>query len=80
MNEYRRNANQLLDKLKDGEELSRIDINRALEATGDIAPKRSPGMDQEIPQESDGGGESRGISMVAENLVRLSKKTWQIRY
>lgn len=76
MNEYRKLGNQLLDKLKDGEQFSRLDIDRALRDTGDIAPMRSKGMDQALPQESDGGGESRSISMVAENLVRLSEKAW----
>ena len=79
MNEHRKLANQLLDKLKDGQEFSQFDVDWALRVTGDYAPIRSEGMDQEIPQESDGGGESRGISMVAENLVRLSEKTWTKR-
>lgn len=78
MNE-RATANRLLDQLKDGGQFSRVDIDRALTATGDIETDRCAGMDQEIPQESDGGGESRGISMVAENLVRLSEAAWESR-
>ena len=77
--EYKQVANQLLDKLKDGQEFSLADTNWSLRATGDIAPIRSPRMDQAISQENDGGGQSRGISMVAENLIRLSEKAWTKR-
>ena len=72
----RATANQLLDKLKDGEKFSRLDVNRALRDAGDLAPDGCEGMDQAVSQESDGGWESRSIRVVAENLVRLSEKAW----
>ena len=79
MNEYRNLANQLLDRAKDGEEFSRLDIDRALRDAGDLAPVRSQGMDQALPQEGQGRGESRSIRLVAENLLNLSQKTWASR-
>jgi len=72
-------ANSILSRLKDGEKFSRSTIDQALRDTGDLAPIGSAGLAAEIPQESDGGGESRGIRMVAENLIRLSEKAWSKR-
>lgn len=72
-------ANSILGRLKDGEEFSRSTIDQALRDTGDLAPIGSSGLAAEIPQESDGGGQSRGMGMVAENLIRLSEKAWSKR-
>ena len=77
--EHKQIANSILARLKDGEEFSQSAIDNALRDTGDLAPIGSQGMDQEIQEESDGGGESRSIRMVAENLVRLSEKAWTSR-
>ena len=66
MNENRKLANQLLDRLKDGEKFSRLDVNRALRDAGDLAPDGGKGMDQAVSEEGDGGWESRSLSMVAE--------------
>ena len=77
--EHRQIANSILSRLKDGEQFSQSAIDQALRDTGDIAPIGSTGLDQAIQEESYGGGESRSIGMVAENLVRLSKKTWTTR-
>ena len=77
--EHRQAANSILARHKDGEQFSQSAIDQALRDTGDLAPIGSTGMDQAIQEESDGGGENRSMVMVAENLVRLSKKTWTTR-
>ena len=78
-NEHRQIANSILAKLKDGEQFSQSAIDQALRNSGDIAPIGSTRLDQAVQEESDGGGENRSMVMVAENLVRLSKKTWTTR-
>ena len=77
--EHKQIANSILARLKDGEQFSQSAINQALRDTGDLAPIGSAGVDQALQEESQGGGESRSMVMVAENLVRLSKKTWTTR-
>lgn len=77
--EHRQIANSILARLKDGEQFSQSAIDQALRDTGDIAPIGSTRLDQALQEESYGGGESRSMVMVAENLVRLSKKTWTTR-
>jgi len=74
--EHRKIANSILARLKDGEQFSQSAIDQALRDTGDLAPIGSAGVDQAVQEESDGGGESRGMGMVAANLIRLSEKTW----
>jgi len=74
--EHRQIANSILSRLKDGEQFSQSVIRRSLEITGDIATDRSAGVDQTVQEESQGGGESRSMGMVAANLIRLSEKTW----
>ena len=74
--EHRKIANSILARLKDGEEFSPATVRRSLELTGDIAPIGSAGVDQAVQEESQGGGQSRSMGMVAENLVRLSEKAW----
>ena len=74
--EHRQIANSILNRLKDGEEFSRSTIDQALRDTGDLAPIGSTGLDQAVQEESQGGGQSRGIGMVASNLIRLSEKAW----
>jgi len=78
-NENRQVANSILARLKDGEEFSQSVVRTALTDTGDIAPDGRTGLGQEIPQNSDGGGEIESMGMVAENLIRLSKKAWTSR-
>ena len=77
--EHRQIANSILSRLKDGEEFSQSVITTALRDAGDIAPNRSEGLDQEIQEEGEGGRSVRSIRMVAENLIRLSEKTWSNR-
>jgi len=78
-NEHRQIANSILARLKDGEQFSQSTIDQALRDTGDLAPIGSKVLDQAVQEENDGGGENRSMVMVAENLVRLSKKTWTTR-
>ena len=77
--EHRHIANSILDRHKDGEEFSPATIRRSLEITGDITPDGGEVLDQTIQEDSQGGGSVRSISMVAENLVRLSEKAWTTR-
>ena len=77
--EHRQIANSILARLKDGEEFSQSVIRTALIDAGDLAPDRGQGLDQALQEEDSGGGESRGISLVAENLIRLSEKAWTSR-
>jgi len=78
-NEHRQIANSILARHKDGEQFSQSAIDQALRDTGDIAPDGGEVLDQAVQKESNGGGQSRGMGMVAENLIRLSKKTWTTR-
>jgi hypothetical protein len=74
--EHRQVANSILDKLKDGEQFSQSVIRTALRDVGDLAPDRGERLDQAVQEEDQGGGRNRSMGMVAENLIRLSKKTW----
>ena len=74
--EHRQIANSILSRLKDGEEFSQSVIRTALIDAGDLAPDRGKGLDQAVQEENQGGGESRGISVVATNLIRLSETAW----
>jgi len=65
-------AHKLLDRVKDGQTISRTAIDYALFLTGD-APERSQGMDFEIPAENQGTGQGQGISMVADHDCRHCK-------
>jgi len=78
-NEHRQVANSILARHKDGEQFSQSAINQALRDTGDLAPIGSKVLDQAVQEENDGGGENRSMVMVADNLVRLNKKTWTTR-
>ena len=69
-------ANSILSRLKDGEEFSQSVIRTALKDAGDLAPDRGQGLDQAVQEEDSGSGQSRGIGMVASNLIRLSEKAW----
>ena len=65
-------AHKLLDKVKDGQTISRAAIDYALFLTGD-APERGQRMDFKIPAENQGTGQSQGISMVADHDCRHCK-------
>ena len=62
-------AHKLLDRVKDGQTISRAAIEYALFLTGD-APERGQGMDFEIPAENQGTGQSQGIGLVADHDCR----------
>ena len=76
MNHERLVANSILARLKDGEEFSQSVIRTALIDAGDLAPDRGQGLDQALQKEDLGGRESRSLSVVASNLIRLSEKAW----
>jgi hypothetical protein len=80
MNHERLVANSILSRLKDGEQFSRSTVDQALRDTGDLAPVGSEVLDNEIPQNSDGGGEVGSLRLVAENLIRLGEKAWEEKY
>ena len=62
-------AHKLLDRVKDGQTISRTAIDYALFLTGD-APERGQRMDFEIPAENQGTGQGQGIGMVADHDCR----------
>ena len=74
--EHRQVANSILSRLKDGEEFSQSVIRTALIDAGDLAPDRGEGLDQAVQEEDSGGRQSQSMGMVAENLIRFSKKAW----
>ncbi len=74
--EHKQIANSILSRLKDGEQFSQSVIRTALQDAGDLAPDRGQGLDQALQEEDQGGGQSRSLSVVAANLVRLSEKAW----
>ena len=80
-------AKAILDRVRDGVAYPRHTIDKALEMTGDIdghikgmdEDNRGEGMDQAVSQESIGGGETGSRWVVADDLIRHSKKTWSSR-
>ena len=74
--EHRKIANSILSRLKDGEEFSQSVIRTALKDAGDLAPDQGERLDQALQEEDSGSGQSRNISLVAENLVRHSQAAW----
>ena len=80
-------AKAILDRVRDGIAYPPHTIQKALEMTGDIdghiegmeEGMRSTGMDQAVSQESDGRGEIGSLRLVANDLIRHSKKAWTTR-
>lgn len=80
-------AKAILDRVRDGVDYPSHTIQKALEMMGDIdghiermdEDHRSAGVDQTLPQKSDGGREGGGRWVVADDLIRHSKKTWTSR-
>ena len=80
-------AKAILDRVRDGIAYPSHTIQKALEMTGDIdghiegmeEGMRSTGMDQAVSQESDGRGEIGSLRLVANDLIRHSKKAWTTR-
>ena len=80
-------AKAILDRVRDGVAYPSHTVRKALEMTGDIdghikgmdEDYGSAGVDQTLSQESIGGGEAGSRWMVADDLIRHSKKTWSRR-
>lgn len=80
-------AKAILDRVRDGIAYPSHTIQKALEMTGDIdghiegmdAGDRSTGVDQAVSQESNRGGEIGSLRLVADDLIRHSKKAWSTR-
>jgi len=80
-------AKAILDRVRDGIAYPPHTIQKALEMTGDIdghiegmeEGMRSTGVDQAVSQESDGRGEVGSLRLVANDLIRHSKKAWTTR-
>ena len=80
-------AKAILDRVRDGIAYPPHTIQKALEMTGDIdghiegmeEGMRSTGMDQAVSQESDRRGEIGSLRLVANDLIRHSKKAWTTR-
>jgi len=58
-------AQRILDRTQEGWEFSEFVILRALELTGDYEPNGSGGVEEALPQESNGGGQRRSLPLVA---------------
>lgn len=63
-------ANQILDRAKEGQQFSPFVIDRALELTGDIDPDRGGGMGEALSKEGDGVWEKRSVLLVANHIGR----------
>lgn len=80
-------AKAILDRVRDGIAYPPHTIQKALEMTGDIdghiegmdEGMRSTGMDQAVSAESDRQGEIGSLRLVANDLIRHSKKAWSTR-
>jgi hypothetical protein len=72
-------ANQLLDKLKDGAKLSYADTRTALTVTGDYEEFGGEGVDCQVQEETERPWECPSIRMVATSLVRHREKAWVTR-
>jgi hypothetical protein len=80
-------AKAILDRVRDGIAYPPHTIQKALEMTGDIdghiegmdEGMRSTGVDQAVSQESDRRGEIGSLRLVANDLIRHSKKAWTTR-
>lgn len=68
-------ANQILDRAKEGQQFSFFVIHRALCLTGDIDPDRSNGMDEALQEKDNGAWESRSVQLVANYIRRHYQET-----
>ena len=66
-------ANQILDRAKEGQQFSSFVIDRALSLTGDIDPDRSSGMGEALQEKDNGTWESRSVLLVANYIGRHHK-------
>lgn len=63
-------ANQILDRAKEGQQFSPFVIDRALALTGDYEPERSSRMGEALSEEGDGVWEKRSLLLVANHIAR----------
>lgn len=67
----------LLDKRREGQEFSIADINRALRASGDLAPDRSDGMATEVRSHPNDDRPSSREELVGGSQIRHQEAAWQ---
>jgi len=67
-------ANQILDRIKEGQQFSPFVIDRALCLTGDIDADRSPGMVEALQEKDNGVWEERSVLLVANYIRRHYQK------
>ena len=73
----RKEANQLLDRLKDGETYSLEQISAALFATGDLyAGVRSPRVDSTLPRQNQPSGQGNGAALVGGDEGQHCQDSW----
>jgi len=63
-------ANQILDRIKEGQQFSPFVIDRALCLTGDIDSDRGGGMGEALQEKDDGVWEKRSVLLVANHIGR----------
>ena len=63
-------ANQILDRAKEGQQFSPFVISRALALTGDIDPDRGGGMGEALQEKDNGVWEKRSLLLVANHTAR----------
>ena len=71
------NEKYILDRRREGAEFSLAVINRALRASGDLAPDRSERMEDEIYQEIIGDWDDQSKELVERYQARPRKEAWQ---
>ena len=67
----------LLDRRREGAEFSLADINRALRASGDLAPERSDGVATEVRSHQNDDRPSSSQELVGGSQIRHQKEAWQ---
>ena len=68
-------ANQILDRTREGWEFSEFVILRALELTGDYEPSGGAGMDTALQKKNLGTWEERSLCLVAEHIGGHNQET-----
>jgi hypothetical protein len=66
----------LLDKRREGQEFSLVDINRALRDSGDLAAIGSERVDTPIPLESERNWKATSTNLVVGSKGSDTKETW----
>lgn len=66
----------LLDRRREGQEFSLVDINRALQDAGDLAPDRGERLDSQIPTEIKTVWAAGGAGLVAGCKDEPKEAAW----